>query len=112
MGVLKAVKNASVKMKQIKERDRFLAGKGKRFKAGGYWGDKIDWFGDNPGFRIVGWKLHRPQTGDFLLSKMESGGTGVFVISNVLLETNPKDMFFADTLPVCMEDGELMKIGY
>lgn len=83
----------------------FKDGKGRRFEFGGGWGDAI-WFVDNAKMnRAYGWKSKRPDDGDFLLVKMESGQTGIFRFQNVDWKTDPADMFVADTLPVGYLEG-------
>lgn len=66
----------------------------KTYTIGGGWGNAINWQAwDRRG--VVGWKRHRPQVGDILLSPMESGRTGKFEFIKVDYCADPPDMFFA-----------------
>jgi hypothetical protein len=73
----------------------FEAGLGETYTTGGCWGDFIGW--SKPNESIHGWKRRIPVEGDWLLSLMTSGKTGVFRIKNVKPCKDPRDMFFADT---------------
>lgn len=74
------------------------------FKMGGGWGDAINWMNIEPNkngeYRVVGWKTPKPQTGDKLESKMESGKIGVFVFKAIEHCGDPQDMFFANVVDV------------
>jgi hypothetical protein len=66
------------------------------------WGDSITWASrgaptdDDPNHgEIHGWVLPRPQDGDRLLVKMQTGKWGWWVIHDVELVDTVRDMFFA-----------------
>ncbi len=50
------------------------------FRMGGTWGDSISWF-DVARLEVVGWKTPKPKVGDVILSQMQSGRTGRFVVN-------------------------------
>ncbi len=90
--------NALDKVKNIFGQDslkRFKSGKGFRYEIGGGWGDRIEWCEVDR--RIAGWKRRIPCEGDWLISKMISGKTGVYLIKNITRTKDPRDMFFAET---------------
>jgi len=49
--------------------------------------------------RVHGWLKERPENGDFLLTKMESGRIGRWKFENVEHFHNPNDMFIGDAVP-------------
>jgi len=58
------------------------------------WGNKIDVF-DWDKRTIVGWMQVKPEVGDEIRIKMQSGKIGRFSITSVETYLDPKDMFFA-----------------
>lgn len=76
---------------------------GRKYYIGGGWGDAIDWF-NIPKRKVVGWKCSRPEKGDWLLCKTQSGKTGIFIFKVVEYCKDPPDMFFADVEDVGYED--------
>lgn len=59
----------------------------------GGWGNTIRWW--VPGTQLTGHLTPLPQVGDEFHSPMESGRTGVYVITTVRPCWNPSDQFFA-----------------
>lgn len=66
------------------------------------WGDKISIrkIYDNGSFQIVGWLYDRPIQGDWLIYEVQSGKYAKGIIHNIKYCQDPRDMFFADVLPV------------
>lgn len=64
------------------------------YEIGGTWGNSIQWM-DWETCLVVGWKQIKPEVGDSLRAKMESGKIGVYRFDEVSPCQDPKDMFFA-----------------
>ena len=66
------------------------------------WGDKISIrkIYDNGSFQIVGWLFDRPIQGDWFMYETQSGKRAKGLIHNIEYCSDPRDMFFADVLPV------------
>jgi len=73
----------------------FHAGIGKRWRIGGVWGCRIEWFPDYAAQRVCGWMTPKPHKGDWLLCEMQSGKTGVWRFGEIEHCGDPHDMFFA-----------------
>lgn len=69
------------------------------------WGNEVKWSDYNQ-MRVVGWMSHKPDKGDFILSKMESGRVGRFKVVKVDLCIDPNDMFFATVKPIRYEQDK------
>lgn len=57
------------------------------------WGNSIEW-NDYQKRKLHGHLQNRPQLGDIINSKMESGKVGQFVVVEVHYMRDPPDMFF------------------
>lgn len=65
------------------------------------WGDNIEWRQtDEPFHKVVGWLSRLPKNGDKLLYQTENDDIAVGYFVNVEYCGNPKDMFFAEIIPV------------
>ena len=66
------------------------------------WGDSIQWRNsdDTLPLKVVGWHARRPKDGDKLLYQTENEEIAVGYFVNVKYCDNPKDMFFADVVPL------------
>lgn len=61
------------------------------------WGNNVSWWSE-PGDkikRVYAHTMKRPQIGDFVLSPMQSGRAGKFVIVELDRKHDPSDMWFA-----------------
>ena len=66
------------------------------------WGDRIEWRNTDEPFplKVVGWLERLPRNGDELLYETEKGDIAVGYFVDVEYCGNPKDMFFAEIIPV------------
>ncbi len=51
-------------------------------------------------FSVVGWLPRRPKHGDELIYDVERGKIALGCFINIEYQDNPKDMFFADVVPL------------
>jgi hypothetical protein len=83
------------------------------YKAGGGWGDTINWFPDGKQFKekplapdaeyqVVGWKSKRPVAGETLMAEFKRCWMKFRFVS-VEYVSNPNDMFFATVAPIEQE---------
>lgn len=73
------------------------------------WGNSIQWT-DVKTRKICGWLRNKPEKGDAIISKMESGRTFLFKVKDVKHCGDPHDMFFATVEDVrYLEEGEEIK---
>ena len=68
------------------------------YEHGEGWGDSVI-YNAFPN-RVSGHKQRRPQVGDVLTTKMQSGKVLVSIFQNVRNMSDPQDMFFATVEPV------------
>ena len=76
----------------------------KIYDIGGVWANRIQW--SNPGDSVVGWKPYIPDEYDLLKAPIGNGKMGVFMMVDIELPGDPKDMFFADTLFIGYEEED------
>lgn len=63
------------------------------------WGNNIEW-SDYDKRRIVGWLYRKPQVGDEIRFKMQSGKVARFAVKEVERAWGVHDMFFADVMDI------------
>lgn len=69
------------------------------------WGDSIEWM-DYSTRRIVGHLQRRPQVGDEIITRMQSGKVARYYVKTVDHKWDPADMFFADVIDIGYEGEE------
>lgn len=102
MSIWKAIVGLFQKGKQ--EQKTFIRDDARTYEIGGVWGMSVQWFGDTPGTKVVGWMSRRPRIGDILLAPMQSGRIGKYVFTDVDYKLDPKDMFFGDVELIGVEE--------
>jgi hypothetical protein len=66
------------------------------------WGDSIQWWPDFASRQVTGWQSTRPQKGDLLRVRMQSGKVLICKFVEVEHTRDPEDMFF----------GRVRDVGY